>query len=281
MQGVLIRASLDPAEQSERLLLGGATVDRIDDLDTVALSQRAGASGVFDLQVAAAACLAAIDDQFVGGRLIVIQVGIEGDGAVVALVLIGREGLVAAAGGRAEVDQAVVVAQAAEVRVAGEFPQAGVTHAQVRGAARCGGGGTVDLGACQVDGGQARLVCIGIDVQPLAAAACDHVLEVDVTDAVHGDGRAVLVMQHRAAQVGLAYASTAALQVQGCGIAASGAYGRLFGAELAAVLDQHAMGIGALGDDAGLFEDCRAWGAADQYAMGTHAAGAGNAVVGL
>ncbi|MNJ82044.1 hypothetical protein D3C77_811830 [compost metagenome] len=40
------------------------------------------------------------------------------------------------------------------------------------------------------------------------------------------------------------------------------------------------MGLVAAGNHTGLSEGCRAWGVADQYAMGTDTAGAGNAVLG-
>ncbi|MNW20479.1 hypothetical protein D3C71_2208870 [compost metagenome] len=65
MQGVFIRAGLDPAEQSEGLLLGSPAVFGIDHLNAVTFGQGARAAGVLDLQVAAASGLAAVNHQFV------------------------------------------------------------------------------------------------------------------------------------------------------------------------------------------------------------------------
>ncbi|MNZ65507.1 hypothetical protein D3C78_837040 [compost metagenome] len=143
-----------------------------------------------------------------------------------------------------------------------------------------GKGGTGDQGAGQVDIGQARLSCTGIDLQPLAAAAGDHILKVDVTHTGHRYGGAVLVVQHAAAQVDLADVGAVALQAQGRSVVARGAHGRLCCTELATVPDQHAMGLIAGGNHTGLLEGCRAWRVADQHAVGTDTAGAGNAVLG-
>ncbi|MCY1554550.1 hypothetical protein D9M68_911270 [compost metagenome] len=128
MQVVLVRARLHTAEQSEGVRVGLAAIDRIHHLDAIAAGQCAGATGVLDLQVAAAAGPATVDHQLVRRRIVIEQVGIQRDSAVFPLIVIDDQFLVGAPHGGTEVDQTGVVTEPAQVRVAGEPPDAGVAH---------------------------------------------------------------------------------------------------------------------------------------------------------
>ncbi|MNP20365.1 hypothetical protein D3C76_1129340 [compost metagenome] len=256
--------------------IGGRAIDGIDYKNPIALGQRAGATCVLDQQVAAAIGLTAIHHQLVRGRTVAVQVRVQGKGAIGAVVVVDAQVLVAAADWRAEVDQAGLVAQGAEVRVAGQVPQAAVAQIDLGTAARSGARSAVEHRACDIDVGVAgtgqraadTLPLAGahvwdaaaiaghgaVDVQPLAAATDDTVSQADVGDACDSHSGPVAVLQHAAVEIGLALEQFGALRIKRCGLVTGGVDHTALGVEARTVLGHSGVGQVAAGVDPDLIE---------------------------